>query len=370
MKHIYRLVFSLLFLTILSVSTRVQAAEWAVNTSVGMPYTSNVFLNRDKTWDLAITPRLDFNLDFADFWSFGYEGGAAIYTQNTNLLAHDHQLYLLVNPAWGKENQNEWFARLSLGTDRFLDDYSSINNLKPALDLGLTHEPAAWFRWSLAEYLSYHWFYDNKGADYLDAWSRVSAQFTFQSRTTLAPRFAYGYRFYTRGAKKRQGDRSDQQLEAGLHMSQGLWENAGLQADYAYLHAFDASGLIKRNFSSTSFNYLDTAFLWSGHKASLGLKQLFAESWTFTLDMRVESRAYKGWEAMSKSGTLTGKDRADLILSPSASLDYAWTPPETASQAVPVVKTGVSYAYLRQFSNDSWYDTDQHTATINLKLSW
>lgn len=349
------------------------ALEGSADLSLTLPYTSNVFMNKEKEWDISVNPGATLALDFADIWSVGYNGHAEISTRHNDLPMHRHGLFLLVDPTWGKDGQNEFYARLAFGTERYMDSYADQNHLRPALDLGIELEPIAWFRLSMENSINYTYFYEDKRSSYLENWMRLKAQFTWQSKTSLAPRFAFGLRDYPRhgsGAKSGKGATLlDKQLEAGLHLGQGLWENAGLQADYAYLHAFDTSQVVARNMARTSFSYLDNKFLYSGHTATLGLKQVFADSWTLALAMQVETRHYLGWDALNAAGKLTGEERRDLRLAPTLSLDYAWAPKAEAS-SVPEVKVGLGYTFTRQFSNDDWYDTDQHYAVLTLQLGW
>jgi len=366
----YWIISALFFIAAVNSSTEAYAVDFSAEAGIESLYTSNVFLNSDETWDLSLAPQLSLNLDFADYWTAGYDGGLSVYTRNSDLFSHNHTLFLLANPAWGSDSQNEFFGQLSLNTQRHTDTYASINVLQPALDAGLTLEPVIWFRWLLSEYLDYSWFYDEKSSNYLESWSRMSLQFTLQSRTTISPYFAYGYRYYLKKSTSGTGTSSDNQLKPGIHISQGLWKDAGIQLDYAYLYALEASGLIARKQDSVEFDYLDEAFLFSGHQASIGFKQLFAKSWIFILGAGIEERKYAGWPVLDANGTATGEERRDLRLPLFTGMEYTWIPPEEASSAVPGVKVNLNYAYMRQWSSDDWYDSDQHNISLGVWLNW
>lgn len=347
-----------------------QAAEFSADVGMAVRTDSNIFMNSDDVGDVVFVPHLTLGVDFSRYWTFGYEGSLSAFAGNSDLMSHGHSLYIMANPAWGKDDVNEFFVRLSTDTQRFMAGYSSINVFRPILEAGVTLEPVSWFRWSLYEYVAYSWFYDDSTMDYLDSWSRMSAQFTFQTRTTLTPRIAYGFRRYIRGGQAGSGDRSDNQIEAGLHFSQGLWKDAGLQADYVYAHAFDTSGLISRKSASLEFNYLEETFIFSGHRARIGLKQMFAGSWTIEANLEFETRVYLGWLALDASGVSIGEDRSDMRLGPSIGLQYRWVPSETASTAVPAVKVRADYGYTRQWSNHVQYDADRHSAILGIDLEW
>ena len=275
-----------------------EPASLIAGVDVSAVWTSNIFMNSDNEDDFIISPAVSLGADFADFLSAGYDGRLNIYTINTDLINHQHALYFLVNPAWGKWGQNEFMARVTLVTQRYRQSWSRINNFKPVAEAAITLEPVSWFRWSLYQSISYTWLYDDTDMDYLDLYSRMSFQFTMQTRTTVTPRFAYGWRWYAQpGLAGVVADRQDHRIEAGIHFSQGLWKNAGLQADYSWNKSFGVAALITRNMAAADFSYLDESFLFSGHQAYLGLKQIAGRDWTIQAGAGFESRAYGGWVA-------------------------------------------------------------------------
>jgi len=351
------------------------AADFFIDPKIGSFATSNVYLNEEKQWDIALVPQLDTGIDFSDFWTAGYGGRVDLFTRHADLNSHNHEVYLFANPAWGDEGQNDFFAKLSGFTQQNSDDYSDLNYFKPQLELKFDMEPEYFFRWALSQSVSYRWFYEDEAVTSLDAWTFASTTFTAQTRTTLAPRVGFGVRYYTGQASQGSRDRSDQQIEAGIHISQSLWERGGLQADYAYLYAFDNSFLIERNFNnalstSAEFGYIGDDFLFTGHSAYLGFKQLFRGGLRLGFGLRFETKTYGGWKPEEDDGTQAEDDRQDQRLSPDCWLEYVYWPDENDSKAVPEFKTSIGYSYLRQWSNYGSYDTDQHVVRIDLGLAW
>jgi hypothetical protein len=305
-------------------------------------------------------------MNISEDWTLGYQGRVDIFTRHSDLLSHKHELYLLLNPVWGEQGEDGFFARVSAQTQQNSVDYESVDYFSPGLSVGLDMEPTSWFRWSLSQSIAYRWFYNDWKASALDAWTTGSMTFTAQTRTTISPRLRYGIRYYTGQQRQATNDSDDQQFEAAAHLSQGLWDQAGLQADYAYIKAFEQSVLVLRNMTSTAFSYIGEDFLFSGHRAELGFKQIFQEGWRFGLSLRYETRAYSGWSVVDANGTLTGEERFDKRLSPSGWVEYTWWPQDSA---ISEVRAALEYLYLRQWSNDAWYDTSLHAVMLNLGLS-
>ena len=362
---------SLLLIPICSLySIEVGSAELFAEIEASSRYTSNVYLTRQEEWDLTVAPSAGLGVDFADFWTLGYTGFLEAYTRHRDLLYHKHELYLLLNPAWGEEGENEALVDLSVETQRNTDTYASINYVRPKLDLMVEMEPVLWFRWSLSEEVSYRWFYDDVASDSVDSWTTGSITFTVPSRTTISPRVAYGHRYYTRQDRSQTTDTMDRQIEAGVHLSQGLWESAGLQAGYVYVHAIGQSGLVLRKLTSTQFSYIGEEFLFTGHRAYLGFKQVFDVGLSFWLGADYEFREYEGWSVIDSDGNPTGEQRQDNRIGPGAWIEYGWWPDDEASSATPEVRVTLQYSYLRQLSNDWFYDTDQHVVGLSLNLAW
>jgi hypothetical protein len=353
---------------VLFATQSVSAADFFIDPDISSQYTSNVYLNQPEEWDIAFAPRLNTGLDFADYWTLGYQGRVDIFTRHSDLLSHKHELYVLLNPVWGQEGKDGFFARLSAQTQQNSVDYESVDFLAPALSFGLDMEPTNWFRWSLSQSIAYRWFYNDSTASALDAWTSGSMTFTAQTRTTVSPRLRYGIRYFTGQQRRAAGDTDDQQIEAGAHVSQGLWEQAGLQADYAYRKAFEDSVLVLRNMTSTAFSYIGEDFIFSGHRAELGFKQIFQEGWQFGVALRYETREYGGWKLIDAAGLETDDDRSDQRLSPNAWVEYTWWP-QNQNSAISEVRTSLEYLFMRQWSNDVSYDTSLHAVMLNLGMS-
>jgi hypothetical protein len=326
-----------------------------------------VFLDRSQEWDLALQPGVGLGLNFARFWTVDYHGELNAYVNHRSLPSHWHGLSLFANPAWGEEGQHELVVEVSGETLRNMREYAEINVVRPALRIALEMEPADFFRWRLSEELSYRLFYDDRPSDSVDSWTRARGTFTLPSRTTLSPRVGYGFRYYPLQDDAVTSDNQDHQVEVGLHASQALWENGGLQADYAYLFAIGDAGMLERKLTLDQFTYLDTDFLFSGHQAMLGFKQLLGQSWSLMESVRFEERAYAGWTAVDDAGEAMDEDRRDLRLVPRALVGYTWG---SKKQRDGVSRYGfgvnLSYQYIRQWSNSYWYDTSAHVGILSL----
>jgi len=338
--------------------------------------TSNVFLDKSAEWDLALKPSAELGYDFGRFWSIGYNGQLAAYTRHEDLLSHWHELYLFANPAWGQDGQNEVVVEATLETLRNQETYQTLNMIQPQVLVKLVMEPASWLRWQVAARGVYRWYYDDQQSSSIDAWADARLTFTLPSRTTFTPRLSFGHRRYTGGgAGKGSGssgsaDLQDQQMEAGIHVSQALWKDAGLRLDYAYLLALDDSGILERKLTDAQFSYLGEAFLCSGHRAMAGLKQMLSESTVAGADLRLIERDFAGWPAVDAQGMLRVENRRDLRLEPRVYLGYAWWPDGKDNTCVPAINVDVAYQYLRQWSNSDWYDTSAHMVSLAVWGTW
>jgi hypothetical protein len=337
--------------------------------SAATAFTSNVYQDQSQEPDLVLAPGLELGVDFADIWSAGYQGDLHAYALHPELLSHQHGLYLFANPAWGDDGENELAVELSVDTLRNTDSYAQLNLLRPAAQARLVLEPVLGLRLGGSVESAYRWFYDDPSSDALDSWLGASAAWTLApTHSTLSARARYGLRWYPRPAAA--ADPLDQQLEAGLHLGQGLWHSAGLQLDYGYRWALGASGLLTRKLSEAAFAFVGDEFFFSGHRGSALLKQLGPLGSVFELGVDVEERAYLGWPALTTSGAATGEDRHDLRLTPRAGLGLGWTPDDEASAWIPAVDGRVEYAFTRQFSNSAWYNTTVHVVWLRVGVSW
>ncbi len=342
------------------------AQELSVAGSVGTTWTDNVFVMSAPEWDASILPALRAGVDFATFWTLRYEGAAEIYTNHTDLTSHDHALRLQVNPAFGPDDANEFLVGLEVETLRNLDTYAALNYVGGQADAAIRLEPTPWFAWQAGADLRYRRFYDDPQADTLDVLASTEARFTLQSRTTITPRLGYGFRYNPglKGQGEGRPDRDDHQLDVGLHFSQGLWENAGLQADYSYRHLFSSSQALARKLTQTQFAFLTADFLAGGHRAYLKLKQVLPRGWSLLAGVEFRALRFPGWPATEADGTATGEDREDRRLIPSATLGYDHRFGSLGLQA------RLSYSYLRQWSNTADYDTQAHQVALSIALEY
>jgi hypothetical protein len=359
-------IFPAALLGIFMVTANVRADGITAQVGFGSSATDNVYLDGSKEWDVVLHPSAELGVDFADFWSVGYSGELNAFTRHGELLSHWHQLYLYANPAWGEDGQNELTVELSAETLRNQAEYSDNNMLRPALFAKLVMEPADWFSWNISTRVAYGWFYDDTPSNSLDAWGAGEISFTSSSRTTLSPRVAYGFRYYSAQDLSVTNHNQDQQVEAGLHLSQGLWESAGLQADYMYVLALGDSGLLLRKVTLDQFSYLDQGFLYSGSQAMLGFKQLLDRSWSLELNARLQERSFAGWQALDATGALEGEDRRDIRLIPGARLGYLWNSNDEEDTDSLQLGAALEYSFSRQWSNSDWYDASAHSVGLSL----
>lgn len=366
-----RLRTALFLLVILSGSSSASAASLVAELSLEQRATSNVYLDASQEWDIAFRPALELGIDFRRWWSAGYLGEANVYTRHTNLFSHWHRLYLFANPAWGEDGENEFLVELRLETLRNHADYAALNNLRPSLLTRLTLQAASWLTWNLEFDGAFRWFYDDAPANAFDGWLNTSFVFSLPSRTSLTPRLAYGVRRYTHQDTSITSDVLDQQLNAALRIGQGLWQDAGLQLEYGYLYAVGPSGLLLRKMTLEQFAYIGEEFLYSGHQAMVGFKQLLGEHWKLGATLAYQERRFTSWPIIDpNSGLLLNENRHDHRLTPRAYVEYAWWTKDETKRAVPEIHVGLEYFYMRQWSNSITYDTDAHGGYLSLSLSW
>jgi len=343
-----------------------RAQDVSVEGSVGAAWTDNVFRMRTPEWDAWVLPSLKAGVDFATFWTLQYEGSAEIYTNHTDLTSHDHALRLLANPAFGTDDRDEFLVGLQVETLRNLDAYADLNFLGGQIDAAVSLEPATWFAWQAGANVRYRRFYDDPQSDTLDVLASTEARFTLQSRTTISPRIGYGFRYNPglKGQGEGRPDRDDHQLDAGLHFSQGLWKDAGLQADYSYRHLFTTSQALARKLTQTQFTFLTADFLAGGHRAFLKWKQVLPRGWSLLAGLEFRALRYPGWPVTDAAGNVIGGDREDRRLTPSATLGYSHRFGALGLDA------RVSYSYLRQWSNSADYDTQAHQVGLAIGLEY
>lgn len=354
--------FTTLLISLLASPQLVTAVD--VETS----HTSNIFLDSSEEWDLGLHARGEIGLDLDPFWSLGYDGEFSLFTEHGELDAHFHELYLFMNPAWGQDVRTDLTVELSLATLKNQETYADLDYLRPSLVVELGVEPARWFRARLATDLSYRWFYGAAETSALDFWTKASASVNLPSRTTVSVWTRLGARWFVRADEAAIDDR-DLQLEVAAHLGQGLWPRAGLQLDYVFRRAFGPSGLLLQSLTDEQVNNVGTEFLYSGHRGSLGLKQMITDSAFVQAFLHVESRSYEGWPAYDAAYARTGEDRSDLRVSPGLRIALTRRPAEDSS-AWPRFDAWAEYRYLSQSSSSVPFDTHAHLSFISLRLSW
>ena len=345
------------------------ALEASVTFDLASRASSNVYLDRSGEWDLVLKPELEASLDFATYWSTGYHGELSAFTRHRELFSHWHELYLFMNPAWGASGENEATVELSLQTLRNRSTYASLNLVQPGLLANVFLEPLSWLRWHLEARSAYRWFYDDRESSSVDVWSEAGVAFTLPSHTTIAPRLAFGWRYFTGpgSSGSTSDDRQDLQLVAGLAVSQELARRLGLQLRYAYLQAIGDSGILQNKLTREQFSYLGEEFLFSGHRGEVVGKWLPLPALGVWVGVRLERRAYAGWPALDENGLLTGDNRADTRLGPRLALEYRL---QRSSGRWPALKLAIDYQFLRQWSNHYWYDTSVHLGGISFWGTW
>jgi hypothetical protein len=352
-----------------------RGADFVFNLGLDTLFSSNVFLDESREWDLILRPTAEAGVDFGEYWSVGYSGEVNAFTQNRNLFSHWHELYLFANPAWGPEGENEFTSEVRVQALLNTNVYRTINLIHPAWLNKLVLEPRSWFRCQLSLDASFLWFFEDTASNSFDLWAYAETSFVLPSKTTLSPRIGYGLRVLTSPDTATAGssvDRVDNQLSIGLHIGQSLWTNAGLQLTATYLPPLGTSALLQQKLTQAQFVYLGEDFLFSGIRARVLFKQLFGRSWAVEASFQVEQRRYSGWPALDSAGAVTGSDRKDLRWMPRLAVRYTWVPEE--NQAGPAwleeVSAGIEYAWLRQQSNSAWYDTDANLVAVSVGLGW
>jgi hypothetical protein len=344
------------------------AQEVSVEAGIGTGWSSNLLTTRTATSDIPVRPHASLGIDFAHIWNLGYEGSAEILPGHMDLTSHSHGLTLSVNPAWGPDGLHEVYVAVAAETLQNGSTYDSLDFAGARLTAAYTQATTAWLEWQIGLDARYRAFYNDPLADSLDVMPRAWARFTLPSRTTLTPRVGYGMRYNAelRGKAVRavtgrgRGDMIDQQVEIGLHASQGLWETGGLQAGYAWRHLIGTAGVVNVRLTQGQFAFLSTDFLAGGHHAYLRLKQVLPAGFSAVAGLDVRTLEYPGWTATDQLGNALAKDRSDVRLVPSASV--AWK-----RSAGPVeLEATAAYGYVRQWSNTWDYDAQGHSVTIDL----
>ena len=116
--------------------------------------------------------------------------------------------------------------------------------------------------------------------------------------------------------------------------------------------------------------YLGWDFLSSGHRGMIGFKQLLGEHANTGVNVSFQERRFDGWEAQDAQGLLTGEDRHDYRLVPTAFLNFSWAPGEGASRLVPKFGFNLEYNFVKQWSNHAWFETQAHMGFVSCWAAW
>jgi hypothetical protein len=341
-----------------------RAQEFSAAGAVGSVWTDNVFLMHTPEWDVSILPSLKAGMDFGTAWTLQYDGAAEIFTSHTDLTSHDHALRLQVNPAFGPDGRNEFLVALAVETLRNQAAYDGLNFVGGTLNAAVSLEPATWVAWQAGVAIRYRGFYDDRASDALDVLATTEVRFTLPSRTTLTPRLGYGFRYNLGLTGPGRVERDDHQVDVGLHISQGLWAQGGLQADYSYRYLLSSSQALARKLTQTQFAFLTSDFLAGGHRAYLKYKQLLPRGWSMMAGLEFRTLEFPGWPATDLGGTVVAANRKDQKLIPMASLGYTHAFGQTE------LTVTASYSYIRQWSNAADYDTHAHQVGLNVGLQY
>ncbi|MBN2530609.1 MAG: hypothetical protein JXR76_29750 [Deltaproteobacteria bacterium] len=333
--------------------------------SVTSGYLSNTYLDASAQWDVGIHPALELEVDFAEMWAVGYNGRMEAYTRHTELFYHEHELYVLANPRFGDDDQHDLFVMAYLGTGKNTDTFESVNLLYPGLELSLGLEPNSVVYWKTSASLEYRGYYSYTANSSLDTWLQTAVTFSMPSKTSITPRVAWGYRFYP-APEALTDEPWDMQLKPGVRLAQGLGDDSGLWVDYEYLYTFNDNNMVVGQLTSAEANFAGMEFLYSGHGVSLGGKRLWGAHFEGTLEVTYQRRLYNGFILVDDTGVSTGESREDSRIIAGAGLNYERA---FGSKKQNTFLLGFNYEYLRQLSNDAWYDTDSHSIQLQLALS-
>lgn len=350
-RHLFiitALSFSVLF------AAEARPTELLVDAQLQSTGQSNVFLDKSQVMDLSLQPRAGLALDFGDFYTTGYKGEGNLSLIYPDLNAHWHQLYVFANPSWG-DGAHEALLEVSVDTLRVADTFAVLNNLHPQLLGKLSLEALPWLRTWLEMTGGYRYFYDDPVSDSTDLWLRGGLAISLPWRATLMPKLGFGLRYLPRQDLSLTQDQLDQQLEIGARLGQGLWSSAGLQLDYGYRWALGPSGLLLRKLSLEQYSYIGEEFVYSGHCAALGFKQLISDWGVVGASLLFEERLYPGWEAEDALEQGLGVDRHDWRLQPKVYFNARKI--MGGEDSLAELEMRLEFGYTKQWSNSDWYDS-------------
>lgn len=352
-------------------SRSAQAAEVQAHFRLDSTAMTNTYLDASRESDVVMRPLAELAFDFGSFWSAGYTGELRRYFGHPDLASTWQEAYLYLNPAWGRDGQNEYTAELR--AQWLLNQEAPKGNvLQPGLLQKLVLEPNPWVRWQSSLELGYRSYYNetasDPSSDSVEGRAETALSFHLPTRTSATPRLVWALRRYRKPIQiDSESVALDQQIELGLHVAQGLWRTAGLQLDYSYLPSMGNNALLVRELSDPVFFYLGEDFLFAGQRAKAVFKQLIGPL-TAELSLTWEVREFNGWPLTNDAEEVVGQ-RRDERWAPRALLRYAYVPPERSAW---LGEAGFSldYQFLRQSSNITWYDTSAQTVSLAAWGKW
>lgn len=337
-------------------------AELFLRSGLDSVYTSNTFLDDSKQNDLFFRPQLDLEWDFQVPMATGYSGYTELYLNHWELFFHQHELFWILNPSFGKQDRHEAYIQLSIGGHFNSATYQDVNFWAPKGEIGVAFELADWAHCNFSFIGEYRDYYNDFGATSLDIWGHSDIAFSFQSRTSIVPRLDFGYRKYLFPySDSAQGQ--DMQLLVGARIAQGISQNSGVRLDYSYSNVFNENDWILQGFQDLELNFIGEDFLYSGHQILLGVRRIWQNGFQMDLELGYQTRMYKGFELMDAQGLATGVARQDKRIRAQGVIEYEYFPSQDAAYNFVF---GLQYEYLRQISNDAWYDTDSHLVLLSI----
>ena len=341
-----------------------KSVEGFMHAGLGSQFVSNTYLDDSKEWDVTFQPSLDLELDFGKAFALGYTGGIEIYTQHTDLFYHGHEAYFIANPTFGDGDENEVIIMPYAGTGRNTDTFKSVNLFYAGISLGLDLTPSDLVFWSNSVRSEYRLFYENTPNSSLDTWVRSRLTLSFSTHTSISPRIAYGYRYYPDPAMLAETP-WDMQLAPGIRLAQGIGEYSGIWLDYEYLYTFNDNNLVVGEMLNAEMNFTGTDFMFSGHVLSAGGRRIFGEHWEGSLEALYLKRIYSGLQVLDDLGMPTGEGREDDRIGGQGMIKYEL---EAGAEGQILFSTSLHYQYLRQISNDAWFDTDLHVVSLVMSI--
>jgi hypothetical protein len=353
-------------------SRSAQAAEVQAHFRLDSTAMTNTYLDASRESDVVMRPLAELALDFGSFWTAGYTGELRYFfdDRHRDLASAWQEAYVYLNPAWGKDGQNEYTAELRAQWLLNQEPLRSGNVLQPGLLQKLVLEPNPRVRWQSSLELGYRRYYNDTTSDSVEGRAETALSFHLPTRTSATPRLVWALRRYRTPIQLDPESAPvalDQQIELGLHVAQGLWRTAGLQLDYSYLPSMGNNALLVLKLRNDVFFYLGEDFLFAGQRAKAVFKQLIGPL-TAELSLTWEVREFNGWPLSNDAGQVVGQ-RRDERWAPRALLRYAYVPPERSAW---LGEAGFSldYQFLRQGSNVTWYDTSAQTVSLAAWGKW